>query len=166
MQQDGERYKEGSISLKADLKGIKIWGPPTISKPFDFNFAIIDIDFNVGVLLDSDFSITGTVGKRWDDCKPEECWYGSFGGDVSLTPKVQIKAIACLETFWTTKICAGVDITPLSFPIKVGGSVGYNSKQACDGPTGEFKLFSINFQAEFKVNGVGVQYSAPIYSGL
>ena len=166
IQEDGERYKEGSMTLSASLKGITIWGPPTISRQFDFTFAIISIDFNVGVKLDSDFSITGTVGKRWDDCVPEECLYGSFGGEVSLTPKVQIEAIACLETFWTSEKCVGVDITPLSFPIKVGGSVGYNSKQACNGLTGEFNLFSIDFKADFKVNGVGVEFNYPIYGGL
>ena len=166
LKEHGEESYEGTGILSAEIVDATIWGPPTISHEFDFGFAVIDVDFEVGVKLNADFSVSGTLGLRKNDCEVNEtCGYGSLDASTTLTPSVSIEAIVCTETLWTTRRCAGIDITPASIEISISGSLRYNSSSACDGFEGEVKLLKIEFVANATCNGVGLQYRYVIYGG-
>lgn len=167
--EDGERYKQGSLTVSAELAGVPIWEPADISWNFDFGFAEIWIDFSVGVFLNSDFSVTGTLGKRWDDCSDpaEDCLYGSVDGTISIGLNIELDFIVCQETLWTSKTCVGATVVPAEIQANFSGTVSYNSKDSCDEElSGSITLGEIVFKATFKVNGVGVDYTYTIYDGL
>jgi hypothetical protein len=160
---NGESYHEASLELSAKLFGITIWGPPTISKEFDFGVLIAQVDFQAGVVLEGDFKVGGVVGFRESDCIPESCPYGSVNAGAAIKTKLTLEAIGCVETFWTTKHCADIEITPAEITVGIEGSINYNTKEACNGFTGDVKLLNILFNATFKVGDVGINYQYQIY---
>ncbi len=163
VREDGERYKEGSMTLSAKIKGT-IWGPPTISKTFDWGFLVVDIDFEAGVGVDSNYSVSGTAGQRWDECKTENCYYGSVSAGASITTKISFEVIACVETYYTDKKCIDINATPAAVTIGIAGSLDYNSKDSCSiGLHGDVQLLSIVFNAQFTVAGSGLKYEYQIY---
>jgi transglutaminase-like putative cysteine protease len=163
----GERYKEGSLELSAALKGITLWGPPTIKIERDFGAITASIDIEVGVKLDSDFSVTGVVGYRESDCIPESCYYGAVKAGASISTKLTMQITGCVESVLTPKSCADIEFTPAQITVGVEGSVGYNSKEACNGWTGDVKLGSIEFSCDFNLLGIaGLKYTQEIYHGL
>ena len=167
LDEDGERCKEATLTLSAEIDGVTIWGLPTISYEFDFiGLAKIDIDFEAGVQLAADFSITGKLGKRWEDCVPEDCLYGEITGGATILCGLTCDAIICQDTIWTSPSCVEVAITPAALSVSFTGNVGYNSKDSCSaGLTGGLTLGQVKFISEFKVSGVGVNYEYVIYSG-
>jgi len=161
--ENGEKYKEISITLSADIKDICIWGPPNIDLHYDWGFLDVDLTIQVGVILDSDFSVSGTGGRRVNDCISEDCLYGNINGTVSIACRVTFEVIFCIETFWTDERCYDIVATPGSVNAAFQGSIGFNHKDACDGWYGEINLLNIVFHAEFTVRGIGKIYEYQIY---
>lgn len=143
-----EGIKETTVtsSLKAKVKGLTLYGPPTISKEFDLGFAIVDLDLQVGVKVDADITISGSGGKRKEECKNKECIFGEISGGTTVKASAKASAIVCVETFWTSRGCGSVDVTPvsLSSPITVAGSI---NKPECDTPLhGSISFGSLKFK--------------------
>jgi hypothetical protein len=162
---DGEGKGEGTGTLSANIDDVTLWGPPRISRPFNFGFAVIRVDFDAGVKLSADFSASGTIGNRYNYCKEEFCPYGSLGVDVTWTCDAGVEAILCAKTRWTSEKCAGIDITLASVEVQISGNLRCNSGESCDGCTGDLTFMKIEFVATFKCNGVGVEFRYTIDEG-
>jgi hypothetical protein len=146
---DGIKEVSVSASLKAKVKGLTIFGPPTITKEFDLGFGIVDVDLEVGAKIDGDFSFSASGGRRQDQCKNKDCFFGEVSGGTTVTAKATASAIVCVETFWTTRSCGSIIITPLSFssPITVSGSV---NKPDCGSPLkGSISFGKLKFKLSF-----------------
>jgi hypothetical protein len=138
-----------SASLKAKVKGLTLFGPPTITKEFDLGFGIVDLDFEVGAKVDGDFSFSGSGGRRQDLCKDKDCFFGEVSGGTTVTIKATASAIVCVETFWTSRSCGSIAITPASFsaPITVSGKV---NKPECGSPlSGSISFGKLKFALKF-----------------
>ena len=162
--------KEGEleVGLSADLFGITLWGPPTISKQFDFGVVVIDTDLELGVKFSGSISLSAKGGLRKDECKGEQCAYGSVGGSASIGLKATASAIGCIETWFSDKGCAGLTVTPAAISTSISGSVGYNLRDCKSGWDGKFNLGKVVFKAEISPNipGVGaLSYEYEIFGG-
>lgn len=136
-------------SLKAEVKDLTLYGPPTISRPFDLGFGIVDLDFNVGAKITADFSFSGSGGTRQDLCRDTNCFFGEIMGGTTVTAKATAMAIVCVETYWTSRTCGSIEVTPVSFsaPISVSGTI---NKPDC-GTTlrGTFNFGKLKFKMAF-----------------
>ena len=164
LQTDGIGYAEGSLTVSASLKDLTIFGPPTISKRYDFTVVEVDIDFNVGAKLTSDLSVGGTGGSRWDECGGNSCNYGSFQVSVSPTVDVTLEVIACVETWFSEKKCVDIEATPASISFSLTGSISSGDKDIClESVTGNVNLSKIQYSATFRVSEYEVSYTKDIY---
>lgn len=169
---DGTKYKQATAGITLDVgKGIKLWpGPqvPDISKKFDLVVAEVDVVFSAGVYLGGSFSLEGTVGARTTECTENGgCAYASFAAKVKLALTAKIEAIACVESLWTDKKCAGLTITPGELSCSITGKVSYNSEDSCDGIDGEFKIGQIMLSAEFNIpGGIAAKWEYEVFAGF
>ena len=155
----GERYLEGEITLKIKSNEVKLW--PGLAVPdFEHTFGPVlgtevEVLANFGVYLEKgEVSAVVTAGKRTEQCKPEDCIYGSVTANLDFNISAKAQVISCVETYWTDKHCADVTIKPgeVGWGFNIGGRV--NSKDACDGPnlTGSFK--DLTFKASVGTLGL------------
>jgi hypothetical protein len=163
--------KEGEleVSLSVDLKSFTLWGPPTISKQWDFGVVVLDTDLELGVKFTGSISLNAKGGLRKDECKGEQCAYGSVGGSAGIGLKATASAIGCIETWATDKGCAGLTITPAAINTSISGSVGYNLRDCKSGWDGKFAIGKVVFKAEISPNipGVGaLSYEYEIFGGI
>ena len=145
----GLKEVSASATLKAEVKGLTIFGPPTISREFDLGFGIVDLDLQVGAKIDGDFSFSGSGGTRSNKCQNKDCFFGEVSGGTTVTAKATASAIICVETFWTTRGCGSIAITPVSFsaPITVSGSI---NKPDCGSPLkGSLSFGKLKFKLSF-----------------
>jgi len=163
----GERYIQFTATLSADIEDIVIWGPPTIDATFEIAEVLrADIEITAGVTLASDFSVSGTCGKRLDDCIPEECGYGSFKADVDLELSATLDMSYCIKLLWWEH-CGSIEWTPASVSCGFAVGVSYNSPTSCtEGFAGESCLKDITFKTSFKIGStVGLEFERSIYDG-
>jgi hypothetical protein len=163
--------KEGSlsVSLSADIKGLTLWGPPSISKEFDFGIAVAQIDFAAGVVFDSNFSLSAEGGLRKNECKNETCAFGQLSGSATGTLKATVEGIFCIETWWTSKVCGGLTITPASISISVSAALTYNKPECNSGFGGNITIGKVVFKAKFAVGVPGaaeLSFEYEILSGI
>jgi hypothetical protein len=149
--------KEVSVSatLKAKVKGITIFGPPTISRSFPLPFGgHVSVLLEVGVKVDADISFSGGGGPRRDQCQDKNCLFGEVSGGTNVTAKATATAVVCEQMPWEGKeSCGDIQITPVSFnsPITVSGSV---NKPDCGSPLhGSVSFGKLKFTLAF---GFGV----------
>ena len=158
-----EKEATGSLKLSAAIKGLTVWGPPTISETLDYGFLEVDIDFEAGVKVDSDFSVTGQAGKRVNECDESECLFGSIAGGATVALKATLDLVACVETFYTDKRCIDIEVTPAEVSASFTGDVSYN-KDSCDsGLDGDLDLGVIKFSSKFSVGTTSLEYNHQIY---
>jgi hypothetical protein len=150
--------KEGAIAvqLSADLKGITVLGPPTITKQFDFGVAVIDVDLEFGVVGDGSVALSAEGGKRSNACEKKECFFGQIGGSVSYGFKATASAISCVETVYTSKVCGGLTVTPAAIVGSITAAVTYNKPECDAGWGGNVTVGKIVFKAELAVDIPGV----------
>ena len=164
LQADGIGYAEGSLTVSGALKDLTIFGPPTISKKYDFTVVEVDIDFNVGAKLSSDLSVGGIGGSRWDNCGGDSCNYGSFSVSVSPSVAVTLEIIACVETWFSSKKCVDIEATPATISVSLSGSITSGDKDTCLGSvSGDVNLSGIQYSATFRVAEYEVSYTKDIY---
>jgi hypothetical protein len=148
---EGIKEAFATFELKAKVKGLTVFGPPTISKSFDAGFADIDIDFEVGVKVDADFTLSGKGGHRTELCKDptKDCFFGEIKGATNVTLKATAKAIVCVEPFWADKSCGSIEITPASLSAPISVTVSKNEPD-CDSDThGNFNFGKLKFKVSF-----------------
>ena len=164
LQSDGVGYAQGSLTVKGNLKDLTIFGPPTVTRKYDFTVVEVDIQFNVGAKLTADLSVDGTGGSRWDNCSDESCNYGSFNVNTSLSVDATIQVIACVETWFTSKRCVDIEATPATISISLTGSITSGDKDTClGGVQGTVNLSNIKYSAIFRVSEYEISYSRDIY---
>jgi hypothetical protein len=160
---DGLQETEGQFELAAELKGLTLWGPPTITREFDFGVAIISVDIEVGVKIDNNAKLTISGGERVDRCKGDDCAFAGVNSGLTIEPKATLEAIGCGETFWTTKLCGGLNVTPLSVEINFQAGINYNKNTCKDGLTGNVTIGQIVAKSTFSIGlppvaSVGFKY--------
>lgn len=163
LQTDGIGYAEGSLTVSGSLQDLTLFGPPTISKRYDFTVVEVDIDFNVGAKFSSDLSVGGTGGSRWDECGGDSCNYGSFQVSVSPTVDVTLEVIACVETWFSSKRCVDIQATPASISVSLSGNISSGDRNTCQSVTGDVTLSAIQYSATFRVAEYEVSYTKDIY---
>jgi hypothetical protein len=151
VQTDGVKEGSAQVTLTAELSKVPLFGLPTISREFDFGVAIIQVDFQVGVELTTSLRINGEAGIRSDDCKPETCGFGELNASLDPELALKVEAIACLETLWTSKGCAGLSIVPASIRLSLRVGASYNKPDCSSGLKGVFSLGRIVFRATFEI---------------
>jgi hypothetical protein len=151
VQTDGVKEGSAQVTLTAELSKVPLFGLPTISREFDFGVAIIQVDFQVGVELTTSLRINGEAGIRSDDCKPETCGFGELNASLDPELALKVEAIACLETLWTSKGCAGLSIVPASIRLSLRVGASYNKPDCSSGLKGVFTLGRIVFRATFEI---------------
>jgi hypothetical protein len=164
---DGERYVQSSLTLSAEIDNITIWGPPTIDETFEISGIFkADIKIDVGVKLASDFSVTGAIGARSEDCIPESCFFGSISSDVDISVAATLDMSYCYKIAWWED-CGSIAWTPASVNVGIKCAVSYNSPYSCTaGLDGDACLKDITFSTDFKIGGdVGLHFERSIYSG-
>ena len=161
---DGESYREANAKLSAKLVGITLWGPPNITREIDLSIIIATIEFDVGIKLDSDFSVSGVAGLRQDECDSESCNYGSVNIGASISTKLTFEIIACFDSIFFEKKCADIVTTPANISVGLTGMVGVNDRENCDrGPYGLARVEDIVWSVEFSVAGQGAKFDFKIY---
>jgi hypothetical protein len=153
---EGIKEVSASITLKADVKGITIYGPPTINKARSLPFGMrVSVLLDVGAKIDADFSFSGSGGRRRDDCRGKNCFFGEISGGTTVKVRATAAAVVCATIPWegNKERCGSVEVTPVSFsaPITISGSV---NKPVCDTPLhGSFSFGKLKFKLAF---GIGI----------
>src|SRR5262249_10538494 len=142
----GIKEVAGTFELKAKVKGLTLYGPPTISKEFDVGFGIIDLDLELGAKVDADFSFSAKGGPRQDLCKEKDCFFGEVKAGTNVTAKITAKAIVCVETFWSSRSCGSIEVTPVSFSAPISLSVTKNIPECDSGTKGHFSFGKLKFK--------------------
>lgn len=164
----GIKESEGKGTISVAMKGLTLWGPPTITKEMDFGIAEISIDIEVGVKIDNDASLAVNAGKREDQCKGQDCWFSGINSALTITPKATLEAILCEETLWTSKHCGGISFTPLAVAVSFEAGVNYNKNTCSDGITGNVTLGKVVASSTFNLGvpgSVGYKFEYEIYGG-
>src|SRR5271157_129157 len=147
--------KEGaaSVQLTANVANIPLFGSPTITKEFDFTVVIISIDFEVGAFFTTNLRLNGEGGIRQDACDPNNnCLYGEANASLDPEIKTTFEAIACVESYWTTKACGGITITPLAIRASFRVGISYNKPNCGSGLQGFATLGRVVLRAEFSLD--------------
>jgi hypothetical protein len=160
----GVLEETASFSLSFEVKGITIWGPPTISFrkfipiPLTSHVAEIDVDMQAGIKADGSLAFSAKGGKRQDMCKDKNCDFGEIKGSSTVSVKATAKVILCTDATWSVRRCGDIEVTPasFSFPISVTGSI--NIPECESGLKGKVSIGSIKFKASF---GLGFTNPAP-----
>ena len=160
----GITEESASFSLSFEVKGITIWGPPTISFrkfipiPLTSHVAEIDVDMQAGIKADGSLAFSAKGGKRQDQCKDKNCDFGEIKGSSTVTVKATAKVILCTDATWSVRRCGDIEVTPasFSFPVSVTGSI--NIPECDSGLKGKVSIGSIKFKASF---GLGFTNPAP-----
>jgi hypothetical protein len=145
----GIKEVAGTFEMKAKVKGLTLYGPPTISKEFDVGFGIIDLDLELGAKVDADFTFSAKGGPRQDLCKEKDCLFGEIKGGTNVTAKITAKAIVCVETFWSSRSCGSIEVTPVSFSAPISLSVTKNIPECDSGVKGHFSFGKLKFKLSF-----------------
>ena len=164
LQSDGIGYAQGSLTVSGNLKGLKIFGPPTVDRRYDFTVVEVEIEFEVGASLNADLSVGGTGGSRWDDCNNEACNYGSFDVNATLGAVATIDILACVETWFTSKKCIDIQATVADVSVGVSGSITSGDKDTClDSVSGTVDISDVEYSATFRVAEYEITYTRSIY---
>lgn len=151
VQTNGIKEASATGVLNVELKSIPIWGPPPFEKTYDFGVAIAEIVFDVGVRLDFNFRASGEIGKRFSTCPDgENCVFGAISGNVDAQPSINVEIIGCVETFWTSRVCTGVDARPAAIRFRVSAGGSFNKAQCGAGLDFFGKVGPVLFRMEFK----------------
>lgn len=163
---EGIKTSEGSVEFSAELKNIKIYGPPTQEFNQSFGSAQFQLMVNVGATLTLNLGVSGTFGAKEDLCEPENtCSYGGISLDLKLVPEVKFEMIGCVK-IWGYENCQEIDIVPIKCEFAISGGVTYNDGGDCEkGLEGDFTLGSITISCEFRLAGVQVSKSWEVYEG-
>lgn len=123
----GETMGEGSITVGIEGEDIPI---PSWSVPVSVYGSVagnsFGLEINVGAFWNWNVTLTGTGGKRVNMCVPEECLYGQVGLGASVMLKLKCEAMACIDTWFTSEQCGGIDIEPASISASTGGDIKYD----------------------------------------
>jgi hypothetical protein len=151
----GIKEVAATASLKAKVKGLTLYGPPTISRPYNLGFGSGDFDLQLGVKVDGDFTLSGKGGRRSDLCKDKDCFYGEIKGTVTVVLKATASAVICFKGGWpgAARECGSVEITPVSFSFPISAALSKNQPECGSDTHG-----SINFgKVKFKISvGFGI----------
>ena len=150
------------------MKGLTLWGPPTITRKMDFGVVEISIDIEAGIKIDNNASLNASAGQREDMCKGEDCWFGAIDSRITVTPKATLEAILCEETFWTSRQCQGLTFTPLGVDISFRAQVTYNEASCQEGFKGSVNLGKIEAFSQFQLGvpgSSGYKFTYEIYAG-
>jgi hypothetical protein len=121
-----------------------------------------DLKVKAGITLAADFSVGATGGQRWYDCATG-CFYGSVSADADLELALELKIDFCVEVLWWEK-CANIQCTPAAVSVGITCEASYNSKEACDGPSGDCCLKDIIFTSDFKISeDIGLHFEKTVY---
>jgi hypothetical protein len=162
---DGEQYGEGTGTISAQLSGIPLWGG-TFFEEFHWGEWSATVNCEAGVILGSDFSASGTIGQRFNECKDESCYYCSLEAGATIACSVQASVTGCVETPWTEEKCATASVTPASVEATFSGSLGCNSSESCDeGCYGDITVGKVEFVASVQCGSFGAEFRHTIYGG-
>jgi sugar lactone lactonase YvrE len=137
-----------TAELKAKVKGLTVYGPPTISRPFNFGFGSGTIDLQLGVKVDGDFTISGKGGHRQDLCKDKDCFFGEIKGATNVTLKATASAVVCFTGSWpgSSRECGSVEITPLSFSSSLSVTLSKNQPECGSDTHGNVSFGNLKFK--------------------
>jgi hypothetical protein len=151
-----EGFKEAKafFEVSADVKGLTLWGPPTISKMFLVPVPLapevaIWVDLQAGIKADGKLKFNASGGRSQDLCKDKDCTFGEIKGTSTVTLKATAKVEVCIA--WTEPVpgCSSFEVTPVSFvfPVSVSGSI---NRPECGSPTnGMISIGDIKFKTAF-----------------
>lgn len=165
---DGMSETQGEGTINIAMKGLTLWGPPTITRKMDFTVVEVTIDIEAGIKVDNNASLAASAGQRTDSCRGENCAFGAINSGITITPKATLEAIACTVTAWTDERCAGITFTPLGLDISFKAGVSYNESSCSDGFKGSVSLGKVEAFSQFQLGipgAAGYKFSYEIYGG-
>lgn len=177
----GVQESEAAVELKVKVNGLKIFGPPTISRPFNMGpLGTGDFDLEVGAKVEGDFSFAAKGGLRQDECRNESCVFGEVGGSVNTALKVNAKAVVCFKGFWQAeKECGSIEFAPLQLSAPISLKAAMNDSACGAGLKGKFSIGKLKFKisagfgitdpptptsGETKFEGFKISYPPPSFS--
>ncbi len=101
-------------------------------------------------------NLTAAGWQSTSECSPaDNCKYGHVGLGLTLGLNVKFELIACVESWWSSKKCAGVEIQPVGVSGTVEGGVAYHEPTCQTGVTGYAKVKDVRVSAVFKLPAIG-----------
>ena len=82
--------------------------------------------------------------------------------------KATASAIVCTESFWTSKDCVGLTITPAELKLTISAGLEWNGEQCNQGIQGVITLGKVTFVSKIDIGlpGVGsLEFSYDIWDG-
>lgn len=154
----GLKEGEGKFEVSAALKNIKLWpapGTPSIHVQEDLTafgqIVEVQVVLDAGVFFDTDFVVEALGGKRINECKGDDCSYGSLTANIDLALFAQAQALACFDSTVTNEYCGESNITPANISTGVTGGVTYNIPECNSGIDGTFGIKPVVFSVNIKL---------------
>ncbi|MCX5637017.1 MAG: hypothetical protein NTX52_04900, partial [Planctomycetota bacterium] len=81
---------------------------------------------DAGLYLTIDTSIDIGVGKIYNACENKNCVSSNFSASLTGALSCRFEGIVCIDTWFTPKSCAGLEITAEFGSLTLSGSYGCN----------------------------------------
>jgi len=169
IQPDGEIEGTGSLSFQIEGTGpVPGWGV-AIEEDISFPFPVsttITFTGSAGVNMSAQFSISGTGGRRRNECTLDDCFFGSVIGTGSGAIGVGVSAELCVNgSPWVDDQCVGMQITPLQVSASISAGATWHEPTCDDGIGTSLTIGAVDLELLFEVGGVEASLTVNAFEG-